>query len=52
MPTLASAIVSLALVASDHRGSPSPAEAIALLAVPVLWMVGVVLLLAHKLRSR
>jgi hypothetical protein len=35
-----------------HRAVVGATEAIALLAVPLLWVVGVVLFIVHKLRTR
>ena len=52
MPALLAALASAAVPFADHRAPLTGGETAVLLAVPVLWMLGVVVLIAHKLRSR
>jgi hypothetical protein len=40
------------LIGADHVASAGGADAIVLLAIPVLWMVGVVLFVAFKFHRR
>jgi len=40
------------VIGADHVASAAGADAIVLLAVPVLWIVGVVLFVAFKLHRR
>ena len=40
------------LIGADHVASAAGADAIVLLAIPVLWMVGVVLFVAFKFHRR
>jgi hypothetical protein len=40
------------VIGADHMPAVAGADAIVVLAVPLLWMAGVVLFIAYKLRSR
>ena len=37
---------------ADHRAPASETDALLLLAIPMLWIAGVVLLIVHKFRAR
>jgi len=41
----------VAVIPADHRTQLAGGEALVLLAVPVLWMLGVVLVILHKFRA-
>ncbi len=40
------------VIGADHMPAPAGTDVMVLLAVPLLWMAGVVLFIAYKLRSR
>ena len=40
------------LIGADHVGAAVSGDAVLLALIPVIWMLGVILLVAHKLRSR
>ena len=40
------------LIGADHVAAAAGSEAIVLLAIPVLWIVGVIVFVAFKFRSR
>ena len=40
------------VIGADHIAAASGADAILLLAIPVLWMIGVVVFVAFKFHSR
>ena len=42
----------LSVVAADHRLPAAGTDAVILLVIPALWILGVVLLIAHKFRTR
>jgi hypothetical protein len=51
MATLLS-LVAFAASPADHRAADTPSDVALYLAVPLLWLTGVALLIAYKLRSR
>ena len=42
----------LAIIGTDHVAAASSGEAMFLLAIPVLWIVGVIVFVAFKFHSR
>jgi len=46
VPSIATAL------GADHRAPASETDALLLLAIPMLWIAGVVLLIVHKFRAR
>ena len=40
------------VIGADHVGAAVGGDAVLLALIPVIWMLGVILLVAHKLRSR
>ena len=40
------------LIAADHVAAAAGGDAVLLLAIPALWIIGVVVLIAFKFRSR
>ena len=40
------------VIGADHMATAMGSDAVVLLAVPLLWMAGVLLFIAYKLRSR
>jgi hypothetical protein len=50
LPNAAGSIVSG--LATDHMLAAAGTDAVVLLLIPALWILGVVLLIAHKFRTR
>ena len=42
----------LAIIGADHVAATSSGEAVFLLAIPVLWIIGVIVFVAFKFRTR
>ena len=42
----------MAVIGADHVSAAAGGDALLLLAIPVLWIIGVVVLVAFKFRSR
>ena len=40
------------MIGADHVAAATGADAILLLAIPVLWMIGIIVLVAFKFHSR
>jgi hypothetical protein len=43
---------SMLVIGADHMAAATGNEALVLLAIPILWMAGVLVFVAHKLRTR